>query len=114
MNALHVILRLAIRDRLQVVQIPSVVRLVSFGGLPIALPDKEMEIMRSGLCQSSHVEPHPFLTIGRRVRIASGPFAGLTGVLKRQKNRLWVVVSIDLLQCSMVVDVETTDLTPLI
>src|SRR5258708_33232190 len=73
----YIFVRLALRDRLRVVQIPSVVRLVGFNGQPTALPDTEMEIMRSGLSQSSRAEPHPFLTVGRRVRITNGPFAGL-------------------------------------
>ena len=109
----YVFVRLALRDRLRVVQIPSVVRLVGFNGSPAALPDEEMEILREGLCQSLHVEPHPFLTVGRRVRITGGPFAGLEGVLRRKKNSLRVVVSLELIQRSVVVDVDTVDVGPL-
>jgi len=109
----YVFVRLALRDRLRVVQIPSVVRLVGFNGLPAALPDEEMEILREGLCQSLHVEPHPFLTVGRRVRITGGPFAGLEGVLKRKKNSLRVVVSLESIQRSVAVDVDTLDVEPL-
>src|SRR6266699_3972047 len=104
--------RLALRDRLRVVQIPSVVRLVGFNGLPAALPDAEMEIMRSGLSQSLRAKPHPFLTVGRRVRITAGPFAGLEGVLKRRKSSLRVVVSLELLQRSVAVDVDAADVRP--
>src|SRR6266446_9773930 len=82
----YVFVRLALRDRLRVVQIPSVVRLVGFSGLPAALPDTVMEILRSGLSQSPRVQPHPFLTAGRHVRITGGPFAGLEGVLRRKKS----------------------------
>jgi transcription antitermination factor NusG len=78
----YVFVRLALRDRLRVVQIPSVVRLVGFNGLPTALPDEEIEILRSGLCENLCAEPHPFLTTGRRVRIIGGAFAGLEGILK--------------------------------
>ena len=105
----YVFVRLALRDRLQVLQIPSVVRLVGFGGLPTALPDEEMEILRKGLCQGLRAEPHPFLTIGRRVRITAGPFAGLEGVLKRKKSNLRVVVSLELIQRSVAVDVDAAD-----
>src|SRR5437773_11314800 len=59
----YVFVRLALCDRLHVVQIPSVVRLVGFGGLPAALPDTEMEILRGGFGQSLRAEPHSFLTI---------------------------------------------------
>src|SRR5437879_7368863 len=108
----YVFVRLALRERLRVLQIPSVVRLVGFNGQPAALPDTEMEIMRSGLSQSSGAEPHPFLTVGRHVRITGGPFAGLEGVLRRKKSGMRVVVSLGLIQRSVAVDVDVADLRP--
>jgi len=108
----YVFVRLALRDRLRVVQIASAVRLVGFNGLPSALPDTEMEIMRSGLSQRLRAEPHPYLTVGQRVRIVGGPFVGLEGVLKRRKGNLRVIVSLDLVQRSVAVDVNAGDLIP--
>ncbi len=105
----YVFVRLALCERLRVLQIPSVVRLVGFGGLPTPLPDTEMEIMRGGLSRSLRAEPHPFLAVGRRVRITGGPFAGLEGVLKRKKSSLRVVVSLELIQRSVAVDVDAAD-----
>ena len=109
----YVFVRLALCNRLRVVQIPSVVRLVGFGGLPIALPDTDMEIMRAGLSQNLRAKPHPFLTVGRRVRIVAGPFAGLKGILTRRKNNLRVVVSIDPIQLSIAVEIEMGELKAL-
>ena len=109
----YVFVRLALHDRLRVLQIPSVVRLVGFNGLPAALPDTEMELLRSGLSERLRAEPHPFLTVGRRVRIKSGPFAGLEGILKRKKSNLRVVISLELIQRSVAVDVEAADVLPL-
>src|SRR2546426_509499 len=106
----YVFARLALRDRLRVLQVPSVVRLVGFNGLPAALPDEEMEILRAGLAERLRAEPHPFLTVGRRVRIAAGPFAGLQGVLKRKKRKLRVVVSLSLIQRSIAVDLDAADI----
>lgn len=108
----YLFVRVALRERLRVVQIPSVVRLVGFNGLPAALPDEEMEILRKGLCQSLRAEPHPFLRVGRHVRITGGPFAGLEGVLKRKKSNLRVVVSLELIQRAVVVDVDAADVRP--
>lgn len=110
----YVFVRLALRDRLRVLQIPSVVRLVSFNGTPAALPDTEMEAMRSGLGKCLRAEPHPFLTVGRRVRITAGPFTGLEGVLVRKKNNLRVVVSIDLIQRAMAIELEAAELNALL
>ena len=105
----YVFVRTDLCDRLRVVQIPSLVRLVGFSGQPTALPDAEMEIMRSGFSRSLLAEPHPFLTAGRRVQIVGGPFAGLEGVLKRKQSNLRVVVSLDLIQRSVAVDVDAAD-----
>ena len=109
----YVFVRLALCDWLRVVQIPSVVRLVGFGALPTVLPDKEMEIMRAGLSQSLRAEPHSFLTVGRRVRITGGPFTGLEGILKKRKSNLRVIVSLELIQRSVAVEVEAVDVRPL-
>jgi transcription termination/antitermination protein NusG len=106
----YVFTRLAWRDRLLVLQIPSVVRFVGFNGLPAALPDEEMEILRSGLSQRLRAEPHPFLTLGRRVRIKSGSLQGLEGILLRRKSNSRVVLSVPLIHRSIAVDVDSTDL----
>jgi transcription antitermination factor NusG len=105
----YIFVRLVLCERLRVVQIPSVVRLVGFNGVPAALPDTEMEIMRSGLSERLRAEPHPFLTVGRRVRLVAGPFKGLEGVLKKKKSILRVVVSLNLIQRSIAVDVDAAD-----
>jgi transcription antitermination factor NusG len=105
----YVFVRMALRDRLRVVQVPSAVRLVGFGGVAAALPETEMEIVRSGLSRGLRAEPHPFLTIGRRVRITGGPFTGLEGILKQKKSALRVVVSLELIQRSVAVDVDAAD-----
>ena len=109
----YVFVRLALRDRLRVLQIPSVVRFVGFNGEPAALADEEMDTLRSGLLQTLRAEPHPFLTVGRRVRITGGPFAGLEGILKRKKGNLRVVVSLDLIQRSIIADVDLADIESL-
>jgi len=108
----YVFVRIALKDRLRVLEIPSVVRLVGFNGLPTALPDEEMEALRNGLARQLRAEPHPYLKVGRRVRIRSGPFVGLEGILVRRKGNLRVVLSIDLIMRSVVLDVDATLIEP--
>jgi len=106
----YVFVRLALCDRLHVLQIPSVVRLVGFNGLPTALPGEEMDILRSGLSPRLRAAPHPFLTVGRRVRIKSGSLQGLEGILLRKKSNWRVVLSVALIHRSIAIDVDSTDL----
>ncbi len=109
----YIFVRIALKDRLQVLEIPSVVRLVGFNGQPCALADEEVEALRNGLSQQLGMQPHPYLTVGRRVRIKGGPLAGLEGILLRKKGNLRIVLSIDLIMRSIVVDVDAADICPL-
>ena len=109
----YVFVRVALRDRLQVLEIPSVVRLVGFNGHPTALPDREMEALREGLTCQGGAEPHPYLTVGRRVRIIGGPLSSIEGILVRKKGNLRVVVSVALIQRSFIVEVGAANLQPL-
>lgn len=106
----YIFVRLALRDRLSVLQIRSVVRLIGFNGQPTALPDAEMEIMRSDLLHRLNPKPHPFLTAGRRVRIRNGPLAGLEGMVLRLKGNWRVVLSLELIQRSISVDIDASNL----
>lgn len=108
----YVLLRLALRNKLRVLEIPSVVCLVGFNGHPAALPDHVVEALRNGLSRDGHVAPSANLITGRRVRITSGPFAGLEGFYKQERNSFRVVVSLDLIQRSIAVDVNRCDIQP--
>src|SRR4029077_3907037 len=89
----YVFVRMALVDRLRVLQVPSVVRLVGFNGHLAALPDAEIEGLKTGLASGVRAEPHPFLSAGRPVRVRSGPLAGMQGVLVRRKNSVRFIVS---------------------
>lgn len=106
----YVFVRIALRDRLRVQQIPGVARLVGFDGVPAALPDEEIEVLRTSLASGVRAQPHPFLATGRRVRIKSGSLAGIEGIFLRRKGKLRVVVSIGLIQRAVAVDAEAADL----
>jgi len=108
----YVFVRLALQDRLRVLQLPSAVRLVSFSGQPAVLPEAEIEGLRERLSRGGSVEPHPYLRVGRRVRVCGGPMQGLEGIIVRRKDRCRVVFSLDLIMRSMAVEVDESDVEP--
>jgi transcription antitermination factor NusG len=105
----YIFVRLALRDRLQVLQVPGVANLVGFSGTPTALPQEEINALRTSLRNGARAAPHPYLAVGRRVRINKGPFAGLSGILLRRKASYRFVISVKLIQRSVAVDIEGTD-----
>jgi transcription antitermination factor NusG len=102
----YVFVRIPLEARLRVLELPSVVRFVSFNGRPAPLPAFEIETLRTGLAMRWCAEPHPYLTVGQRVRIKSGPFEGLEGVLKRKKDNFRLVLSVDLIMRSILLDID--------
>jgi transcription antitermination factor NusG len=109
----YVFVRLALHDRFLVLQAPGVVKLVGFNGAPAALPEEEMDALRTSLASGVRAEPHPYLRAGRRVSVNSGPFQGMRGILVRKKNRVRVVISLDLIMRLVAVETDITELEPL-
>jgi len=104
----YVFVRIPIVERLRVQVIPGVSRFVGFGSSPVALSDREMSQLQQGL-KTLRAEPHPFLKVGQVVRLKSGPLAGFKGILERYRDRFHVVLSMDLIQQSVAVEVEICD-----
>ena len=109
----YVFVRLSLAQRLRVLQLPGVVRFVSFNGQPAALPGNDIEALRNGLIQGVRAEHHPYLTVGRRVKVVYGPLSGAQGILLRSKNNCRVVISIDAIMRSVSVEIDEGDVTPL-
>lgn len=59
------------------------------------------------------VEVMPFLETGRPVRIVAGPMRGSEGVVVRIRGTDRVLLSVDMIQQAVVVEVDSSALTPL-
>jgi transcription termination/antitermination protein NusG len=108
----YAFVKLALRNRLHVLQVPGVVQLVGTRGIPEAVPEKEMLQLREGMRGGARLFPHPYLATGSKAHIVRGPLAGVHGILIRQKKSCRVVLSIGLIAsaASMEVDAEDVEL----
>ena len=105
----YIFARIGRRDSTQVLSVPGVLLIVGSGREPLALPDLEIEALRSGL-HLRKFEPHPYLVVGEKARIKSGSLAGMVGVLARKKNSLRVVLTLELIMRSVAVEVDADEL----
>ena len=74
------------------------------------VPEEEIHAICAALRSRLPIHPHPYLREGQRVRIMRGPLSGVEGILvdgKANKGRL--VLSVELLQQSVAVEVDCTD-----
>jgi len=77
------------------------------------VPDEEIDTIRRIANADAPVFPYPYLREGQQVRIVEGPLTGVEGVLVQTKPRKGLlVVSVDLLQRSVAVELEVTDVVP--
>ena len=107
----YVFIRVASTERVRVLDVPNVLSIVSRGSVPEPLHDDIIETLRATL-HLRRVEPHAYLAIGEQVSICAGPFAGLSGVVLRNKGKLRVVITLNLIMQSVAVEVNIEDLEP--
>lgn len=104
--------KFSISEKVRVLRTPGVARIVGFGGLPAAVPEQEMERVRAALASKLPLGPWPYLKAGDRVRIERGPLRGVEGTLLREAGSLRLVLSVDLLQRSLAVEIDPELILP--
>jgi transcription antitermination factor NusG len=105
----YMFVRLQTTERLRVMEVPGVVRLVGFNGQPYPVPDAEIESLRTGIQNALRFAPHPYLNVGSRVRVKHGPLEGIEGILLRRKNVHRIVVSLHVIARSAAVEIDVAD-----
>jgi len=95
--------------RRPVITLPGVVSLVGRPGCPTPIADHEIEALRRCSIRGQSMMPHPYLTVGRRVRVLRGPLADLEGILVRRKGKSRLVLSVKLIARSVAIEVDGSD-----
>lgn len=105
----YVFVKIQRTERVRVLELPGVHSIVGRGREPIPLPGDEIEALRQTI-HLMNAEPHPYLNVGDRARIRSGPLEGMTGIIVRKKNGCRLVLSLDLIMKSVAVEVDGLEL----
>jgi transcription antitermination factor NusG len=96
-------------SRQRVLQTAGIVGFVSFGGMVVPVPCKQIEDLQLLLQQKGLFSLHSFVHTGQRVRIKGGCLHGLVGVLvQHEKEKL--VISIESIQRSLAIEIQGYEL----
>lgn len=106
----YVFCRFRFEERQKVLSIFSVTSIVGFGGTPCPVSQEEIDTIKRIIGSNLPIMPWPFLRIGQPVRISEGPLSGVEGILAREKAAFRVVVSVEMLQRAVAVEVERDSL----
>jgi transcription elongation factor/antiterminator RfaH len=93
-------------------QLYGAVSFVTFAGKPAEIPDAEIDSIRRLVSSELPYDPHPYLKIGRKVRVCSGPLQGCEGILTRKKGLARLILSVSLLQQSVSAEVDSDCVEP--
>jgi transcription antitermination factor NusG len=96
--------------QLHVLKVPGIVNFVGSAHAPTAIPEEEIESVRAVLSSGIACIPHPFFQAGERVRIVRGVLAGIEGTFLRSTTDSKLVISIEMIQRSMAINIDGCDI----
>jgi transcription antitermination factor NusG len=95
-------------QRVLILGTPGVARIVGLGHSATPVDDSEItaiiRVVEAGVAS----EPWPYSCWGQTVRITQGALAGVKGILVRSRNQHRLILSIELLQRSVAVEIESS------
>ncbi|HVB57950.1 MAG TPA: transcription termination/antitermination NusG family protein [Candidatus Acidoferrales bacterium] len=100
-------------NRLPILKTPGVIQVVGYNRIPVPVDGREIAAIQILAASGIPNQPWPFLSLGDRIRIESGPLRGLEGILSAFKGSHRLVASVSLLQRSVAVDIDSAFVTSL-
>jgi transcriptional antiterminator NusG len=89
-----------------ILAVPGVIRIVGSSRTPLPISQEEIEAVRTVIKFALKAKPHPYPTVGSRVRIREGPLAGIEGIVDQHLNNL--VLSVRLVHKAISVQIDPT------
>jgi len=95
-----------------VLRTPGVIGFVGIAGMGIPISKKEIDDIKTLATLNTPYGPHPYLTVGKRVRVLGGCLEGIEGILVAKNSDYSLIVSIELIQRSVVVRLDGYNVQP--
>lgn len=105
----YVFARFVLSDRLAVLKCSGVVSLVSVNGVPVPVPDHEIEGIRKLVASTLPYDPCPTIKTGTMVEVTHGPLKGVVGRLTRKGTQARLILAVNLIGQGVSVQVDAAD-----
>jgi transcription antitermination factor NusG len=92
--------------RISVLRTNGVISFVGVRNVGSPIPNCEIEAIQAVLDGGAAFKPYPYLKVGQRVRVRGGYLDGVIGVLTAVNGHRGLVISVDLIQRSIVMKIE--------
>jgi transcription antitermination factor NusG len=102
----YVFCRFSALARLPILTTPGVTLILGTGNRPVPLSETEIVSLQTAVKAQLPLQPIPFLQVGQKVRIEEGVLAGVVGIIIRVKQSPHLVLSVTLLQRSVLLEID--------
>lgn len=103
----YVFCRFDPQNRLPILKAPGVLQVVGCSRRPIPVEETEIEALQAPVQSGIRSQPWPYVDVGDKIPVESGPLRGREGVVVEFKGGERLILSIALLQRSVAVEIET-------
>lgn len=95
--------------RVPILTTPGVIRIL---GAHSAIPEAEIAAIQAAVASRLPASPCSYLKIGTKVQVIAGPLSGVEGILVSYGGHYRLILSVNLVQNSISVDVGYKDVVP--
>jgi transcriptional antiterminator NusG len=100
-------------DALPILKCTGVVNIVSFEGKPAAIPEFELDNIRTLIGSELQYDPCPLIHEGMMVEVTHGPLRGVVGrLLRKDAPKARLILSVNLIGQAVSVEVDAADVKP--
>src|SRR6267378_1729352 len=93
-------------NRLPVLMTPGVIQIVGMGKMPVPVEEQEITAIQRVGKSGLPTMPWPYLQVGHVAQVEEGPLQGMTGIVIRIKSGMKLLLSVNLLQRSVAVEID--------
>jgi transcription antitermination factor NusG len=97
--------------RLPILTTPGVLQVVGAGRIPVPVSESEIVSLRKAAEARISMNPVPYWRAGQKGRIISGPLTGVEGIITDAKQPVRLILSVTLLQRSVLLEVDAECVT---
>jgi transcription termination/antitermination protein NusG len=108
----YVFARFVADERVGILKVDGVVKVISNNGMLSAIPDEEIDSIRTLVESELAYDPVPLIKEGAMVKVVHGPLKGVVGRLVRKGMHARLVLSVDLIGQAVSVEVDAADVKP--
>jgi len=93
-------------DLSKIYGIRGMVRFVSSNGVPLTIPEKQIDAVKRMLSGNLQIEHISIYTTGEKVEITSGPLRGLKGTIQQLGRKTRFIIAIDIISRFLAVEIN--------